>query len=350
MGRTRLAALALALVWPATVRAQVGGGEGARLRWVRLGSAETCVDQSALEREVVRRLRRDPFGGRAQTIEGSIAREGERWVARLFTQEDGSPERGERELTSDSEDCHALDAAIALAIALAIDPDAALAPPPDPEPPLERDPEPDPSPIEPPPDPEPRLADPSDPPPRPAEDDAIDVATPSTPLDARVMVGAYLAIDLVPGVAGGLALNTDARLFEILRWRAGVIFSPEVGSGGMDGSFSFGLTAAALDLCVEAFRVGPLIGEGCVGGAAGAIHAVVFDLVPAQPGDYAWGAVRATAELGVLIEERVYLALAIEGTVPLVRWAFRVVGRENPEFQQPYVVPGGRLSAGVQFW
>ncbi|MCA9611034.1 MAG: hypothetical protein KC619_35815, partial [Myxococcales bacterium] len=196
---------------------------------------------------------------------------------------------------------------------------------------------------DPPPD-APRAAlDPPDVAPEPA------VAAAPSP-DARVFASALFAVDLVPGPAAGVAVSTDAWIVDPVRWRLGFVYFPEATTGGDDASFGFGLTAATLDVCVRAFTAGPVVGTGCLGGAAGAIHAVVYDPVPAAPGDYAWGALRASLEVAVEIEDRFTLALAATGAVPFARWAFRVTGREGVEFQQPWVIPGGRLSAGVRFW
>ncbi|MEO7094648.1 MAG: hypothetical protein ABI175_15430, partial [Polyangiales bacterium] len=102
-----------------------------RLSWVRAQGAEGCIDRDTLARDVSARLGRDAFAGAPQrSIEGIVAREGKRWVARLYVRDPAGVLVGDREIASDAADYSALGGAVTLAVALVIDPEAALAPPP----------------------------------------------------------------------------------------------------------------------------------------------------------------------------------------------------------------------------
>ncbi len=102
---------------------------GVRLSFVRTESAAGCISAPALEREITRRMGRDPFAGPArQWIEGFIERQASTFEAQIFERDADGLLLGNRRLREPAGDCHKLDAAIVLAIALIIDPNARLAP------------------------------------------------------------------------------------------------------------------------------------------------------------------------------------------------------------------------------
>jgi hypothetical protein len=374
-GHARLLALVIALSGPSAraIAQEDAAADGARLAWVRGEGAAGCVDGESLAGEVRARLGRDPFRGEVrQTIEGLVGRREGRWVAQLFDRDATGAAVGARELTSDAASCRALDPALALAIALAIDPEAAMRPT-DASPQevdgawegtatdrtasdrAERDltvasreaarrvpaSSGDPATGA----PARILASPSG-----ASETAPAASTSLAEAPAGVAVSLLGAIDLVPGPALGVAITTDAVLLAPLRWRVGMLYVPEARTGGPGAEFGLGLTAATLDACVVALEAGPVAGTACIGAAVGAIHAVVYAPIPTRPGDHAWGAARASAEVSIAIDRHLWLALAVSGTVPFVRWAFRVEGRPGIEFQEAIVVPGATATLGARFW
>src|SRR5262249_51464365 len=100
----------------------------ARLSWSRAPGADACMTTSELERDVSQRLGRDPFAAAAGLlIEGTVAHDGHRWIAKLWVRDSAGTLIGSRELTSEADNCESLGRAVGLAIALSIDPEAASA-------------------------------------------------------------------------------------------------------------------------------------------------------------------------------------------------------------------------------
>jgi hypothetical protein len=120
-------------------------------------------------------------------------------------------------------------------------------------------------------------------------------------------------------------------------------YFPEVPTS--DERYAFGLTAGSLG-ALYAWPVGGGFELSAVGELElGALHAVVFDTVPVNPGDRLWlagalGPRLAVAGLGVL-----RLELGVNLVVPFVRPEFEVRGIAEPVFQSAPV--GGLLYVGA---
>jgi hypothetical protein len=95
----------------------------AHLEWTRPPGAESCSDVSVIERLVEERLGRSVFVDAAQAdvaVRGSFEPNGRGYRA-LVVMSHGEEALGERVLTTESTDCHELDAATALVLAVAIE-------------------------------------------------------------------------------------------------------------------------------------------------------------------------------------------------------------------------------------
>jgi hypothetical protein len=323
--RARELSAALGLIVAATpVRAgaQAAKPAEAELSWVRAGGAESCADARAMRAAVTRRLGRDPFGTTgAISVEAQATREGQAWIARIRALGPDGELLGARTLRSDAADCGSLGEAAALAVALVIDPDAvarvASAQPP------------------------PAALPPAAPPPA-----ATGVPRDGPPawLDAR----AALSSGLLPGAAPGFVLGAQLPIVQWLSTAFDLRFFPEQETSAEGARYAFGLSAAALGLCIEALQQ-PALGLSLCGlGQLGAIHAVVYDLQPTAPGDRLWAAASAKLQLHVPIG-RVRLALAGLLTAPFTRHAFKASGRDDTIFRQPAIAFGGELGVGLRF-
>jgi hypothetical protein len=313
------------------------------LSWVRDQGAESCISPEALKRDVALRLGREPFQEPADhRIEGIVRREEARWVARLYEHDAQGRRLGMRTIESQSADCRELDAAVALAVALIIDPDMGRA-----------------SSSAAFPEPSPRAA-PGDAT-RPTYDETARLPAPVTPVGpvmpatyqptraqptpVALMVGASLAQDLLPGLAPGFSIATDVGFGSHLHGRLGALYAPERRRRETTMDFALGLTAASLGICYETRgALGPV---ACASLLGGALHAVVYSPEPARPGDRGWGAARVDAGLGVRTG-RLVAELRAWALVPVVRWQFRVEGRDVA-FREPWLVPGLELALGWRF-
>jgi hypothetical protein len=316
------------------------------LSWVRDQRAESCISPEALERDVERRLGRDPFQEPADhRIEGIVRREEQRWVVRLYEHDAQGHRLGMRTIESHSTECRELDSAVALAVALIIDPDigrgSASAAFPEPSAPASPG---DATRAGPTGDERASLPAPVAPV-GPAMPLATYQPTRPEPTPVALMVGASLAQDLLPGLAPVFSIATDVGFGSAIHGRLGALYAPERRRRETTMDFALGLTAASLGICYETrAALGPVVCASLLGGA---LHAVVYSPEPTRPGDRAWGAARIDAGLGVragrLVAELRGWALA-----PLVRWQFRVQGREVA-FREPSVVPGLELALGWRF-
>jgi hypothetical protein len=112
-----------------SARASAAAPAGYALHWVRAKGAERCIDPKALA-ERVETLTGPVFSTPAQaeiSLEGEIAPAGRGFRVRLVSTRADGVQRGERILSTNSPDCHQLDAAVAFVIALTIDPGLSLA-------------------------------------------------------------------------------------------------------------------------------------------------------------------------------------------------------------------------------
>jgi hypothetical protein len=305
----------------------------------RAEGAGSCPSGNELERRVSARLGRVPFTSRAeQAIEATLSRRDDTWRAEIRLRDADGIIRGERQIDANGQDCEALAEAATLAIALTIDPDApltaparasgvaeSLTPPAAPATTAAEDCSATPCPV-PPPCPEPRCAPP--------------VAPPTIAAALR----AALSGGLIPGPAPGVALSTEAGL-ERIRGTLGVLFLPETDAS--DPRFAFGLTTAALGACGF-----PLVTELEFGLCAelqlGAIHAVVRDLQPLDPGDQVWLALAGGPRLRLHGPGPVFFEAGGSAVVPLLDRSFDVEGLAEPVFRTAVVGGIGFLGVGLR--
>jgi hypothetical protein len=334
------AALALALLCVRSARADTS--DSFRFSWVRGDGAGSCPDTRALAVRVEQRLGRNPFSDSAeQSIEGSVVQRQGLYRAELRVRDSAGVSRGTRELSAGGPDCSELAEAVVLAVVLAIDPNAALggspvppavapvAPPPA-APPV----------VDPPalaPCPAPRCP-PSPPCPR--------ATCPMPPaLATGGLIGrAVLAAGILPGIVPGAAVFGEMGN-ERVRASLGFVYFPESATDG--GSYAFGLTAGSAGASfawpladgLELSALGEL--------ELGALHAVVYELPPVEPGDQLWFAAAAGPRLGFFALSPLRLELGASLVVPFVRPAFEVRGVAEPVFQSAPVGGFFYLGAGL---
>jgi hypothetical protein len=318
------AALAGALlVAPSTPARAQPAAEPVRFAWVRARGAEACATGERVAVEVAVRLRKNPFSpAAARSIDVLVTRTAEGHRASLVVRDAAGAVEGDRELVSEGPDCAALASAAALALALAIDPAAALAPPPAaPDPPL------------------------PPPPPRSALAPALAPAPARAP--SSVSLRGAVGLGLLPRPSPGLALAGSAGVSPRVALTGEALFLPEVRA--TDARFAFGLTAFALGACAT-LASGAALDLGACGAVwAGSLHAVVHELVPAAPGDYAWAAVELGPRLRVRLASAVHAELGAHLYAPLVRRPFLLEGHADPVFRQSPVAAAPWLGLGANF-
>jgi hypothetical protein len=357
-------ALGLSLI-ALEVRAQPSPSDGVRLSFVRADNATDCVTAPALEREMVRRMGRDPFAGAArQWIEGVVVKEGAYYEVQLFERDAEGTTLGIRRLREAAADCHKLDDAIVLAIALIIDPTAHLAPA---------------NPIAPASTPASKAASTQSPnvaasvatigawddrtarqapPARAALPPAVHYDAPTPSIDSRPAAAAFVSVDAVlthgilPGVAPGTELVTRLPLDAKRRYalRLSALYLPEKRPSSSLGDLGYGLTAMEVGACAGRSRQ-QVAWYGCTAFGLGAVHTVVHSPTPAEPGDRLWMAFRLEAGLGLHIAGPVWLEARLFDLIAPKRWQFRVTVDKTPQtaFTQAILMPGAALGLGVHF-
>ena len=321
-----VAALALSAARPA--RAEL---EPVRFAWVRGAGAEACAGQPRIAEQVAARLVGNPFSATAgRSIEALVSRDDRGFHATIYVRDAKGGLVGSRDLTSEAQDCASLELASALAIALAIDPDAMSRPPPAPAVRAARS-----APV-----PVPAPA------PLPA---ALSAPTPARrPLGASsVALRAVAGFGLLPRVAAGWSLAGQVALAARAGLTGEAVWLPEARTS--DGRFGFGLAAFSLGACGTVVRLDAADLAACGALWIGALHAVVYDLTPAGPGDHAWAAASASPRLRVRIAPGAHLELGAHVMVPLVRRRFVVEGWSDPVFRQPPVTVLALGGLGANF-
>jgi len=298
-----------------------------RLAWVRGADADDCPDGVWLRREVIRRLRRDPFDDDGpRSIEAVVERTAPLWRATLRVRDHEGRLLGERTLTHPGERCDAIADASAFAIALAVDPDAQVdaparpAPaPPQPPAPRRRAPRPGPNPVP--------------------------TTQPQSPSLALGLVGGVsagitpLATPLV-GVVGDLGFGP--------RWslRAQVDLAPA--RSGDDPAFVFGFTRATVLGCGAAWRSASVALLACAGLSGALLHTAVRNARALDAGDRPWLAATTTLALQWNPSPRWFLRVAAEGALALHRSSFRYRPDDAEIVTQPVASGGGSLVLGLQ--
>jgi hypothetical protein len=116
-----------------------------------------------------------------------------------------------------------------------------------------------------------------------------------------------------------------------------------------DDRFAFGLTAVGLGTCLRFVERPRFDVAACASLWAGALHAVVYDLTPTQPGDHPWAAAELSPRLRVAVGPHLHVEAGSHVFVPLVRQPFTVTGEAVPVFQEPTVAFLPFVAAGAQF-
>ena len=312
------------------------------LRLSVTGGAEACVSQPALEARLEARLGRAVFADRdaEASVEGVLERSDRspRWRATFVVSGPDGSERGRRDLSSDAEDCGAVQEALALVLTVMIDPSAALAPEPQgaPVPP------PQPPPVEPPPPParEPPTPRPS---PAPAR----------RPWHLRFALGPTAAIGLLPRLAAGgrvavAVAPPDLPLLELeaVYWAQG-----RETAGGGTASFQVVEAAASLFavlLRTERFEVGPTAGL-----RAGLVTAAGHDLENGESARRPLVEPFAGLRFEVRIAGPLFAGGGVALAVPLVRDEFYVddptTGRRRVVHRVSPLVGTGELHLGLRW-
>ncbi len=341
----------------ATTAAQVVAEErapGVDLSLVRGNGADECMTVDALEDEVKKRLRRDPFTRPAhQHIECLVLREDSAFVARLYERDPRGNRLGDRVLSVATADCRELDDALALAVALLIDPEY-KAPTKDA---VQQS----------------NL-------PLSAADTKGDLSRMGAPLpasgslpnlgrppesrvsvlgstgqlrlqpfavagDTRAMIGLGGSVGLLPRFGPDLSLSVQRRLRGQFHGYVSVLYVPERSVSDIGRSIGFGLTALKLAGCIEGRH--KLAAFGCAGMVAGAIHAFVYEPRPVNPGDYGWAAVSldggARVSFGLVV-----LEIRGQFVVPLVHWKFNLMSG-NRVYREAWISPGLAIAVGTHF-
>jgi len=315
----------------------------ARLSWVRIAGAESCVDGDALKKSVAARLGRDPFAGAAPSermdIEGTVAREPKRWIAKLWMRDEKGAPLGERELTSEADNCASLGEAVSLAIALAIDPDAPttttqpiqpgasatgysssaplpvstrLVRPPPATPPVTP----------------------------PGTGTGTGTGTGAGTASPALFVRALFSSSLLPKPAPGLALAFEPVFSHTIRGTFGAAYFPPQRT--VDRIASIAMTTLNGGLCIPTTGTFSIGVDLCTSLHAGATHAAVHRLEPDQPGDRFWFGASAGVRLRFVVAGLIIEAIA-DAWVPITRHRFRITGMEPEDslFRQGPGLVGG---------
>jgi hypothetical protein len=329
----RWAALLALVAFPARAEAP----PAYELSVARLEGAGSCPDRTYFQRGVAARLGRVPFAEPAErTIETVLSRRGDGWHAEITLRDAQGIELGRRGIDATGPDCGPLAQATTLALALTIDPDAALGvpgtgPPPEPSPVA-------PSPLSPPPCPE-RACPAAAPCPR-----AVCPVPPERPYLAA-SARAILAMGLIPGPAPGVALVAEGGS-RTLRGELGLLFLPEKPAD--DARFAFGLTSAAAGACAALPPLGRLELGLCGEIQLGALHAVVHELSPVDPGDQLWLAASLGPRVALDVWSPLTLEVGISAVAPLLDRTFDVAGIQEPVFRPASVGAVSFLGVGIR--
>ena len=148
---------------------------------------------------------------------------------------------------------------------------------------------------------------------------------------------------MLPGLAPGAAVGGEVGGAE-LRGSLGIVYFPETATA--DDRFAFGLTTGAVGVVLA----WPLAAGFELSAAAelevGAIHSVVFENDPVDPGDQLWLAGALGPRLGFLGWRPFRLELGASLIVPMTRPSFEVRGVEGVAFQSAPVGAMAYVGAG----
>lgn len=296
----------------------------ATLAYTVAPEATSCPDRSTFVDAVAARLGYDPFVTKGErTVSVSLVRRGGAFVGRLGM-------GGTKEI--DSKSCAELVDALAMAAALGLDPDAAFRP--EPEKPEPQKPEPQ--------EPEPRKPEPRKP--EPERVPSRPLAAHSPKADLRMWLGPVGSLGDTPSATLGLALGGRiayrgaALELEVASTLPSGVSIGSGGRGTAEGAVTSGLLAACARLSFVAL---------CATGQLGFLYARSLDVDAPRSALSAYGGLGARVALTHDVTERLFVRLALDGTVTVLRSDLRIDGRSLWE-TSPVV---GRLGAyvGVRF-
>lgn len=329
LGGATSAALVLstALGAPAMANAESAARspEPVRLAWSRAPEAEACPDAAVIESDVTARLGDSPFRADAADVIGvHVTRERGEWSALIEDRPNDGPPAGSRVVTSGAESCDSLALAVGLAIALMIRARAAS---------------------------EPVAA------PKPAAIVVPVVAPPPSlpappPKDERhvaVVASTAFATGILPRFAIGAAVTGHVPLGEQVSLALGLTFLPEQRKGDASGEYAFGATFGELGACygTKPSRVRVM---ACGAALFGALHVVVSDPVPLEPGARFWGAGALGLTGDFTIEEPIHVFMSADGVIPFQRHSYVVERGDSsePVFTEPRIAARFGLGIGVE--
>ena len=151
----------------------------------------------------------------------------------------------------------------------------------------------------------------------------------------------------MPQPSPGLGLVGAVGVTRSVAITAEGLFLPEVRAS--DGRFGFGLTAIAIGACVDVLHRDEIDLAACGAVWGGALHAVVYALIPDAPGDFAWAAVEIGPRLRVRLAPHVHAELGAHVFAPLVRRPFVVEGHADTVFRQSVIAAEPFLGLGANF-
>jgi hypothetical protein len=307
--------------------------EPVHFAWVRGPGAGACHGQKHIAEQVTARLGRDPFeASAARSIDAYVTRSEKGWRAEIYVRGSDGALAGTRELTSEAQDCAAIEAASVLAVALAIDPEAGTRSPspPAPAPAPSLPPRPAPPSAAPsmtaPPSPPPASSAAAPPPPPPAREPPAAIGS------AGAVVRAGAGVGLLPKPAPALSLAAHVSVARSVQITGEALWMHEVRAS--DARFAFGLSAFALGACVDVLRQSWADLAACGSLWAGTLHAVVYALAPTEPGERAWAAAALSPRFRIRLPAHLHAEVGTHVLVPLVRRPFTVTGIADPVFQQ----------------
>lgn len=297
---------------------------------------------------VAARLGYDPFVVTAtQQVEGLVTKEGDHYIVALFDRDARGALIGSQSFASESSDCRVLDAALVLALALAIDPESALVTH-----------EASATPVD-----EPSARPPTN---GPAvleigtssahvASAAAELGRPYAPpcndaSPAHVQAGAVSTLDMIPGLATGFEVRTDARLYDVLRGHIGAIFLPEQRtSESTVARFGLSLAAAMIGLGIESPPVGPFLFSIDASIALGTLTVSVVAPMPTDPGVHFWSAALVRGRVSLVPIEPLIVSVGVGLLVPFVSHSFRVEGHSQPDWTPAPIAPVFDAGLGVRF-
>jgi len=301
--------------------------EPARLEWVRLEGAGSCIDAAELEARVARRLGHDVFDPRAsRSIEGVARRTGNVWHAQIAVRAHrADPNPPLRELESTAADCESLGDAVVLAVALAIDPAAAFS------------------------DAAPKAPNP----PKPVETAKVRPpasATRAVPLSlsGRAELSLASQIGLLPQASLGVGLGAAATLTNRFELGLGARAFPEVSVAG-DPSYAVGLATLTVQLCGVARPAHVVELRGCAGPALGLLHAAVLKGDRTQPGQRPSFGAELGLDAAFAMTPTLAIGFGVRAAVPLTRYRFTLQGSDHALFVQSAIAGMAHIGLELRF-